>query len=83
MVAATPYDNRLISVITIHADLRMTMKYVHLTPIHLRTAIAKLDSFSYNSPAVAPSVSGLFAESIGLSSGPDEILSKFATNAIN
>ena len=66
-----------------HADLRMTMKYVHLTPVHLRTAIAKLDSFSYTSPAVAQSVSGPFSESIAPSSGQDEILSKVATNAIN
>ena len=66
-----------------HADLRMTIKYVHLTPVHLRTAIAKLDSFSYTSPAVAQSNSGPFSESIGPSSGQDETLTKVATNVIN
>jgi hypothetical protein len=32
-----------------HSDIKMTMRYMHLAPSHLRKAVASLDSSPYNS----------------------------------
>jgi hypothetical protein len=41
-----------------HASLAMTMRYAHLAPEHLRSAVSRLEGFTSSSQTTCPSTQG-------------------------